>query len=704
MSNGRKIADLIVGTNVKVTVVDSDLDNIIGSLKTRLDSDDAKLQSLDTAINQGLVNLADSDLITSQLQAKINSAVANIDSDSTAIQSANTQIAGIVSRLDSDDGRLQALNIALAAEIVATNTDISAVKGRMDSDDGRLQSLDSSITILNTRLDSDSTALSAAKSLIGQAVAGQGMADSDLKVVADLRNQLDSEIEQSKNIIVTYTNIAYRATAGQTTFSGSDVDSVTLAYTAGSIQVFLNGVKLEDEDYTATNGTSIVLAVPAQVNAELTILVPTLSSNYVLYVAPNWGTITTTAIFEGTVNSELQGETVALNADGTILAVGVRNAAVGSQANAGVVRVYKKSSGTWSLKQTINNDNVAGGVNNHFGKSLDISADNNDIVIGRGIGVRGISVWTTSDSGETWSQQDNFTASGSVETDNTGEQDNLAISDDGNYIVAGAAGDDDTAANAGALYVFVRSGTSWSQQQKIQASDAQDGDQFGYAVDISGDGNYIIAGAPYEDTGSGANSNGKAYIFIRSGTSWSQQAAIQPSDVAANDSFGYSVSIDEDGNTAVMSSNDPTAFNASRVVYIFTRSGTSWSQQAKLNHPNGEGGDNFGFGSSGHDISGDGNTVYIGSAGDDDNGNAAGRGFIFTRTGTSWSLVGTNATPLASTYVPGNLRGVEANDYYGTKLSISKDGLTIAGGNENHTNTAGNNTGAAYVMVPSNLA
>ena len=286
MSNGRKIADLVVGTNVKVTQIDSDLDNTISLLKTRLDSDDAKLQSLDTAINAGIVNLVDSDLIINQLQSKINSAISNVDSDSTALQAANTQIGLIKSRLDSDEGRVQALSTSLASEISSTNTDISAIKGRLDSDDGRLQALDSSITVLQSRLDSDETTIQSAKTLIGQAVSSQGMADSDLKVVADLRNQLDSEILYVRNIALSYINYTYIATAGQTSFSGTDANSLTLAYTAGSIQVFLNGVKLEDEDYTATDGTTVVLTESTQLGHQVTIICPKFESNYIAPTPP----------------------------------------------------------------------------------------------------------------------------------------------------------------------------------------------------------------------------------------------------------------------------------------------------------------------------------------------------------------------------------------------------------------------------------
>ena len=98
------------------------------------------------------------------------------------------------------------------------------------------------------------------------------MSDSDLKVVADLRNQLDSEMIFSRNLTVSYINYLYNATAGQTSFSGSDANSATLAYTTGAIQVYLNGVLLTAEDYTATDGSTVVLTQPAQLSAQLIII------------------------------------------------------------------------------------------------------------------------------------------------------------------------------------------------------------------------------------------------------------------------------------------------------------------------------------------------------------------------------------------------------------------------------------------------
>ena len=528
MSNGRKIADLVVGTNVKVTQIDSDLDNTISLLKTRLDSDDAKLQSLDTAINAGIVNLVDSDLIINQLQSKINSAISNVDSDSTALQAANTQIGLIKSRLDSDQGRVQALSTSLASEISSTNTDISAIKGRLDSDDGRLQALDSSITVLKSRLDSDETTIQSAKTLIGQAVSSQGMADSDLKVVADLRNQLDSEITYVRLITLSYVNYTYTATAGQTSFSGTDANSLTLAYTAGSIQVFLNGVKLEDEDYTATDGTTVVLTEGAQLGHQVTIIVPKFESGNAPVVLA-WSSSSQQARIQSSDIATLDyfGSSVSISQDGNYAVVGAPDeGADGTQS--GAAYIFIRSGSSWSqqtkLDITGHSFNVSASSNraeSHMGCDVAINAAGDLAVVGaKHWGNRtanGGDVFVFGRSGTTWTQHDtlwDFNTGNvySQSSSTTGFGQSVDISNDGSRAVVGYENGNSLSA-AGGAYVSLRMGKHWgmSANTNITASNKGAFDKAAAVVDISGDGKYIVMGARHEDdAGSQA---GTAYIF-----------------------------------------------------------------------------------------------------------------------------------------------------------------------------------------------
>jgi hypothetical protein len=133
----------------------------------------------------------------------------------------------------------------------------------------------------------------------------------------------------------------------------------------------------------------------------------------------------------------------------------------------------------------------------------------------------------------------------------------------------GAYLEDTGGTSAGAAYIFTRSGSSWSQQQKIQASDATEYDQFGCSVSISSNGNKVIVGAQNEDTG--ATDAGAAYIFTRSGSSWSEQQKIQASDKQASDRFGQFVTISGDGYTAIVAAAwEDTGGTDAGAAYIYS--------------------------------------------------------------------------------------------------------------------------------------
>ena len=119
--------------------------------------------------------------------------------------------------------------------------------------------------------------------------------------------------------------------------------------------------------------------------------------------------------------------------------------------------------------------------------------------------------------------------------------------------------------------------TTTAQQAKIVSSDLQVGDDYGYSVALEGD--TAVVGARYEDTG--GTSAGSVYVFTRSGTSWSQQAKLNASDPNAYAGFGLSVGISGDSVIIGAWGNDTTAAGAG-AAYVFTRSGTSWSEEAKL--------------------------------------------------------------------------------------------------------------------------
>jgi hypothetical protein len=166
-----------------------------------------------------------------------------------------------------------------------------------------------------------------------------------------------------------------------------------------------------------------------------------------------------------------------------------------------------------------------------------------------------------------WTQQQRLIASDGA----AGGYFGTSVSVDGDTAVIGAHVGSGTLP---AVYVFVRIGGVWSQQAELTASDRGVGDVFGSSVSVSGD--TAVTGAFGK-----SSSQGVAYVFVRSGTTWSQQQELTASDRAADDQFGYSVAVS--GDTALIGAN--TKFSGQGAAYVFVRSGSTWSQQQKLSVP-----------------------------------------------------------------------------------------------------------------------
>jgi hypothetical protein len=175
----------------------------------------------------------------------------------------------------------------------------------------------------------------------------------------------------------------------------------------------------------------------------------------------------------------------------------------------------------------------------------------------------------------------------------------------------------------GSAYVFTRSGTSWTQQAHLIASDGAAGDDFGTSVALSGD--MVLVGAFWDDVGANAD-QGSAYVFTYSGSTWTQHAHLIASDGAAGDRFGTSVALS--GDTALISAPaDDVGANVDQgSAYVFTHSGSTWTQQAQLTATDGAAGYNFGQAS----VALSGDTALVGVP-------RKGSAYVFARSGTSWS-------------------------------------------------------------------
>jgi hypothetical protein len=158
----------------------------------------------------------------------------------------------------------------------------------------------------------------------------------------------------------------------------------------------------------------------------------------------------------------------------------------------------------------------------------------------------------------------------------------------GNYAIVGAFDEDVSGGtDSGAAYIFYKSGTTWLQQAKLKASDPATSDKFGHRVDIEGD--YAIVGAYNKNSSTGA-----AYIFKRSGTTWTQQSKLTASNAGASDEFGRAVGISGD-YAFVGARREDTGGTDRGSVYIYVRSGTTWTQHAQIQSSDAQDSDNFGW-------------------------------------------------------------------------------------------------------------
>ena len=191
----------------------------------------------------------------------------------------------------------------------------------------------------------------------------------------------------------------------------------------------------------------------------------------------------------------------------------------------------------------------------------------------------------------------------------------ISVAIDRDTVVVGAHGD---SLRIGAAYVYARTSGAWSEQAKLTGADVSGGGVFGYSVSVLGDtalvGAYGVAGL-----------RGAAYVFTRSGAVWSQQARLHAQDGAPQDLFGYATSLGPDAALVGAYGSNSSAGAA----YVFVRAGASWAQQAKLTASDAAAGDNMGAA-----VSLSGEMALVGAYGQSAGTGAA---YVFTRSGSAWS-------------------------------------------------------------------
>ena len=333
-----------------------------------------------------------------------------------------------------------------------------------------------------------------------------------------------------------------------------------------------------------------------------------------------------------------QGASVALSANGNIVIIG----GYGDNDFAGAAWVYARSGGVGSEETKLIGKGALGPADQGYSASL--SDDGDTAIVGGFSDNSGAgATWVFTRASGVWTQQAKLIGAGAIGTAEQGSS--VALSGDGNTAIVGGPFDN---GGIGAAWIYTRTDGVWSQEAKLLGTGAIGVGAFqGVSVSLSADGNTAIVGglwdgrvSPQSNLGVGA-----AWVFTRSSGTWSQQAKLVATDAIGFANQGLSVSISADGNTAIVGGpfDDPGPFCALGAAWVYTRSGGTWSQQTKLVGTGVLGPCvEQGWSTS---LSADGNTAIVG--GRDDNGEV-GAAWVYTRARGVWSqqgpkLVGTNA-------------------------------------------------------------
>jgi FG-GAP repeat len=314
-------------------------------------------------------------------------------------------------------------------------------------------------------------------------------------------------------------------------------------------------------------------------------------------------------------SSDNFGNSVAIS--GNFAIVGAVNDDIGANANQGSASIYQYVNGSWTIMQKL--IDASGAVDDFFGSSVSIS---------------------------------------------------------GNYAVVGASGDDETSLNQGSASVYQYNGANWVFMQKITDVTGVLDDHFGQDVSVSG--NYIIVGAPDDDNG-GSIDQGSVSIYQYNGSSWVLMGKILDATGAADDRFGYSVSIS--GNYVIVGAPEDDVVNLDQgSVSIYQYNGANWVLMTKNTGSTGvAANDQFG-----HSVSISGNYAMVGVFGFNSSRGAA---IIYRYNGSSWILMQQLSDPAGA-----------INDFFGISVSISGN-YAIAGASADFIGTSLQGSSTIYTRI-----
>ena len=383
--------------------------------------------------------------------------------------------------------------------------------------------------------------------------------------------------------------------------------------------------------------------------------------------APSGTRFTMNQKFAGpdTVSNESYSSWLAMSADGHIAVVGAPQ----KNGNTGEVYIYQKNGSTFELLTEL----VAPGSEpgDLFGYSVALNSDGSIVAVGApGWNDTQGAVYVFTRNGSAYDLTPAMTSSDGYDGDKFGFS--VAMSATGEDVLVGAPlncpyyGD----YCGGAAYYFSDDPSSstvvYTENVQLWASDAYDGDDMGYSVALSGDGSTMAIGAPHTYA-LGQSDLGTVYVGVKSGSSYTGTAALEPADAVAGDVFGPKVAMTADpaGSEIVVGSlyHAVNGVVNAGAAYVFKAAGNSYTQSAELTAPDAQYNDQLGWSVA---VSADGNTVLADAPSRTVGGNVnAGTAYAFTNPGTGFVATPEIVPPAAS-----------ANGYFGWPLAISGDGTT----------------------------
>lgn len=395
--------------------------------------------------------------------------------------------------------------------------------------------------------------------------------------------------------------------------------------------------------------------------------------------------------------------------------------------NTGAVYVFTRNASDWTQDAYVKSSYFKAEL--RFGETIALSGDGKTLAVGAtsdSLELSGVTKYMASSMPECLQFYPSSMSSISSTSSTSSSSSSSSSSSNSNSSYNGGV-------NSGSVHIFIRREDGWMQQSYLKNSNAQPGDSFGTSIAISTDGNTIVVGAIGEDSqAKGVNgnqadnscfypdkdglyvfdlgcakapvadyglNNGAAYVFTRSEGEWTQEAYLKPASTFFNTLFGSSVDISGDGNTlavgaagdagVTINTDNPDAIDKAQIqeaakligsgsTYVYTRSGTSWAQQAYLKPSTVTIAGQFGGDVS---LSQDGNTLAVGSIRESSNakginGDAgdtslirSGAVFVFTRDNSVWSQ---------KSYVKAS--NTDKEDRFGLNVDLSADGKTLAVG------------------------